>query len=406
MAGFGWIDFSKEHRDRVFSVVKLLKDGGTVDELGIGVIRDSIADWLFPGVSTIQTRPKYFVILLQIFNLYLQKYSSTSAKAPTLAKFLEDEEYVVMKHLYNSYNGKDGNGVIGIDAVRNKRQLVRLPSSIYWNGLRIHNFINTTSSLSEYLALNNLSSQTKESSFKGDNEEDDKQIQWNNFSLKHLHSKELDESIKLELSAEEADFISDQFKASNPLKKNDHNLLSELLKNNELSDIILESNSFEEFANSILNTDILNSETQKMVRLALDFNLLIHGAHIRYNILLKEKGAEKDFTKNWIEWLEEFENRITSEIDFNFVYTEIATNTPSETKTFLEAWQKEMIKPEADIKKLDALVKNQEIKKKGKRAKLIGIAGEYPNWVGINKLEYRFGIVKTIIKDITDAKLN
>ena len=405
MAGFGWIDFSKEHRDRVFSVVKLLKEGGTVDELGIGVVRDSIADWLFPGVSTIQTRPKYFVILLQIFNSYLQK-SSTNTKVPTLAKFLEEEEYRVMKLLYKSYNGKDGNGVIGIDAVRNKRELVRLPSSIYWNGLRIHNFINTTSSLSEYLSLNNLSTQDKESHYKNDEEEDDKQVLWENFNLKHLNHKEFDENITLELTADEADFISDQFKTSNLLKKHEYNLLAELLKNKPLSEIILESDNFEGFANSILNTSILNIETKKIVRLALDFNLLIHGAHIRYNILLRQKGAETDFTQNWLEWLEEFRIRTTKEIDFNFVFSEVATNTPNETQFFLQEWQSEIIKPDFDLEKLDNLVKSQEIKKKGKRAKLTGQAGEYPNWVGINKLEYRFGIVKTIIKDITNAKRN
>ena len=30
-AVFGWIDFSNEQRDRVFSVIELLNTGGTVD---------------------------------------------------------------------------------------------------------------------------------------------------------------------------------------------------------------------------------------------------------------------------------------------------------------------------------------------------------------------------------------
>jgi hypothetical protein len=60
MASVGWIDFSSEHRDKVRTVIDLLKTQGVVDELGIGIIRDSFADRLFPGVSTIQTRAKYF----------------------------------------------------------------------------------------------------------------------------------------------------------------------------------------------------------------------------------------------------------------------------------------------------------------------------------------------------------
>jgi len=73
-AGLGWIDFSEGHRDRVFSVVDLLSADGSVDELGVGVVRDAIADWLFPGVSTIQTCPKYFIIISQIFISYLIKF--------------------------------------------------------------------------------------------------------------------------------------------------------------------------------------------------------------------------------------------------------------------------------------------------------------------------------------------
>ena len=45
----GWIDFSKEQRGKVLSVLKLLAEPGAVDEIGIGIIRDSFADILFPG---------------------------------------------------------------------------------------------------------------------------------------------------------------------------------------------------------------------------------------------------------------------------------------------------------------------------------------------------------------------
>ena len=55
----GWIDFSKEDRQKAFDVINLLSEQGAVDELGIGVIRDAFANYFFPGTSTIQTRAKY-----------------------------------------------------------------------------------------------------------------------------------------------------------------------------------------------------------------------------------------------------------------------------------------------------------------------------------------------------------
>jgi len=60
------LDFPSEHRDRVKTVLDLLATPGGVDELGIGVIRDAFADLLFPGISTIQTRAKYFLIIPRI----------------------------------------------------------------------------------------------------------------------------------------------------------------------------------------------------------------------------------------------------------------------------------------------------------------------------------------------------
>ena len=57
----GWIDFSKEDRQKALDVINLLSEQGAVDELGIGVIRDAFANYFFPGTSTIQTRAKYFL---------------------------------------------------------------------------------------------------------------------------------------------------------------------------------------------------------------------------------------------------------------------------------------------------------------------------------------------------------
>lgn len=43
----GWIDFSKEDRQKAFDVINLLSEQGAVDELGIGVIRDAFANYFF-----------------------------------------------------------------------------------------------------------------------------------------------------------------------------------------------------------------------------------------------------------------------------------------------------------------------------------------------------------------------
>ena len=48
-SAFGWLDTDNEQRRKMFEVVDLFKDEETVDELGIGSIRDALADAMFPA---------------------------------------------------------------------------------------------------------------------------------------------------------------------------------------------------------------------------------------------------------------------------------------------------------------------------------------------------------------------
>ena len=59
----GWIDFSKTERSKILSVLDLLSESGTLDELGIAPVRDGFSNLFFPGTTTIQTRAKYFFII-------------------------------------------------------------------------------------------------------------------------------------------------------------------------------------------------------------------------------------------------------------------------------------------------------------------------------------------------------
>jgi len=60
MAGLGWIHFSDTTRRQVLKIIDLLGEAGAVDELGIGVVRNAFSNEMFRGISTIQTRARYF----------------------------------------------------------------------------------------------------------------------------------------------------------------------------------------------------------------------------------------------------------------------------------------------------------------------------------------------------------
>ena len=45
----GWINFSKDERNKVLNVNHLLDEPGAVDKLGIGAIRGAFADYFSPA---------------------------------------------------------------------------------------------------------------------------------------------------------------------------------------------------------------------------------------------------------------------------------------------------------------------------------------------------------------------
>lgn len=124
-ASLSWLDHSEHERRKYLDVIDMFRESGTVDELGIGVIRDVFADALFPGTSTIQTRAGYFLFVPWIYREFeRQKIPSTN-----IERAARNAEIRLIGALIE---GGERNGVIGIEA---RKTLKRLPSNVYWNGL-------------------------------------------------------------------------------------------------------------------------------------------------------------------------------------------------------------------------------------------------------------------------------
>ena len=119
-----WLDSSEHERRTVLDLVSALNEPGTLDELGIGSIRDTFSEELFPGTSTIQTRARYFLFVPWIMQMV--EASSTSSHA-NHARWLQLQ---LCNALVKSH-GEDP-GVIGRQAVAS---LQRWPVDIYWLGM-------------------------------------------------------------------------------------------------------------------------------------------------------------------------------------------------------------------------------------------------------------------------------
>src|SRR5678815_1970688 len=97
-SSFAWVDFSEEDRARMNAVVQLFQESETVDELGLGVVRDAFANLLFPGTSTIQTRARYFLFIPWIY----RRQELRGVSAAEIAKRARDDEIRLIDALLDS----------------------------------------------------------------------------------------------------------------------------------------------------------------------------------------------------------------------------------------------------------------------------------------------------------------
>lgn len=120
----GWIDGDPSHEAAVLRALGASGQQDAREELGLGSLRDSFADTFFPGLSTIQTRARYFFFVQWCCELAARR--STEDGILTALHRHEVELISSLSHL------GQGKGVIGIDS---QDRLRRMPSDIYWSGL-------------------------------------------------------------------------------------------------------------------------------------------------------------------------------------------------------------------------------------------------------------------------------
>jgi len=123
-SSFTWLDYSEQDRRKMLDVISLFREQTTRDELGIAAIRDIFANLFFPGVSTIQTRARYFLFIPWIYQDLISRKTTSQQVGGKLRQQEVD--------LINILAGRaDNDGTIGKVS---KAALKRLPSSVYWYG--------------------------------------------------------------------------------------------------------------------------------------------------------------------------------------------------------------------------------------------------------------------------------
>ena len=408
MAGLGWIHFSDTTRRKVLKIIDLLGESGTIDELGIGVVRNAFSNEMFSGMSTIMTRARYYYTVPYLIIDYLRN----KQRIP-IHIYMDKVEMDLLEGLTRKYEHPDKEKIIGytiakhnINVGKRVDELVRKPSEIYWGGIRQYGIFKKTHSFRQLCdAINNGKYLNKSKDNRGNKEEygDDNSgyEKWSEIFDVPYRSEW--DKLSISLTVEEAEHLRDRIS-----ENMDGSLIAEILQHPDYISEFLELKSFREIITTSFYKQLCE-HNQKVVKTAVQFWNLLEGAHIRFNILLQNKRIQREpvsFQEKWENWKDEvLEDFDWGDFDQNFLWeiTEKHCNIKYGTRIFIVNWF-ENIEHNADGETLDSLVKYQEERNKKERSKLIETHHEnYSNWVGIDGLDYRLGNVQTITRDIAQT---
>lgn len=397
---FAWVDFSEEDRRRVSEVIQLFNEQETRDELGIGVVRDSLAETLFPGTSTIQTRARYFLFVPWIY-LSCERKQTSAAKVSEIARGVEIS---LIRKLAES---DDTDGIIGIDA---QERLRRLPSNIYWVGLGTWGIRRFQGSQEQYHRTFDFWSQKRVAPVKNDDNEvsdEGPQVAWDPYIPKG--PKEFPGQASFALNRLEAEYLQGRVQAASRKTT----LLSHLLT---LSSVPQDGLSFWEIA----GVDSFPSPLPKQILHSRNFSLAMHGAAWLYNLLLAQKCGNQDWIERYQDefdvWAEEIEKnrRLLENWDRQEFWSLVdsdAVQVGERTRRFINGWLDLALARNpgtlSSSKEARGHIENREHEIKRGRARLVnqsflerwnGDAG-----AGTGRLEYRWFRVKRIAQDIIEG---
>lgn len=393
-----WIDRDSKARDRTLRILSLFQEKESRDELGLGSVRDSLADQLFPGTSTIQTRLRYMLFVPWIYHSLEEKKIPAESFAAQADKLERD----LVRPLMDS---DDQGGVFGKTA---GMKLKRLPSSVYWAGLGIWGIRTTPFSQDEYhrridetyRRRNALKALEKDAKMRGDDIEVEQRIAAQSW---HPRLPEPPEDfpgvVNFALSRKEAEFIRDRIQVACG-----DSLLSFLVLHCKPADTHApwehpEYGSFSEKHKELLTHARLFSD-------------VMHGAALSYNVQLARLRSHEDLVSehqaSFDEWtanlpLEEIRSWSVSRF-WELTMDHGHTITP-QTRSFVQHWIDHIRRSTKDLlSNADALnlIKRREMRLKGARSRFRNQRAleQWSGYSGVGRLVYRWPNVKVHLNDL------
>ncbi len=392
MSSLTWLDSSEHDRRRALDVVSLFAEKSTVDEMGLGGVRDGIADVLSPGTSTVQTRAKYFLFVPWI-------YMDLEARGVAAVEMAERGRRAEIKLSDALVESVDTDGVIGKEA---RAGLKRLPSAVYWSGLARWGLrLAQLSQEAYHRSVDRLRAARNASTA-------DYREAVNLCTPRAWHPaipsppRGFPAGATLALTRAEAEYLRERIMARAPAT-----LLAFLVDRGRPAAPVQFPWIHPQVAEfpQKLRTELVH---------ARNFSEAMHGSALLYNLMVAEAVKNGDWIADYVKrldvWTSDIEGRLEAirawdRISFwNLVASGGARGSPT-TRAFVETWIDLVIKAPGAVKASRAarrLVEERETALKGALARLrnakardawAGASGDYP-------ADYRWRVTQRVVADI------
>jgi len=399
-SSFGWLDTDHAQRRRMLEVVDLFKEQGTVDELGIGSIRDTFSDALFPGTSTLLTRLRYVLFVPWLVDRAVR----STLTVDDAVRRLRVDEVRLIESLLEGYREEERGRNQGILGQTARAKLKRMPSEVYWGPLGRWQLRTWDTSVVGHLRRGSA----LRAAGRGRTETDDPgardRILDTGFDLAGLEPpEELLRSTTFDLRPEEAEVLLER------LRTTTHgSLLGWLLEHRDSVD--LDAASAAEL--SLVGAP---SDLRTVVDHATRFSLAMHGAALLYNLLVAEAAAIPDVVDHYRErlddWHEELvETRTLDGWDRGELWSVLTARNeriPLPTRLFTDGWLDLLLDGDRveDSSRARDLVTQRERRLKGGRARLVNRAAReaWKGESGTGRLDYRWGVTRRLLDDLLSA---